>query len=110
MEGNVKSSLTAEVQDLECATSADQKKKGIPEQAGPAAFVNHGAIAWHENRRKWIGDQSRKSRRDSRDPVICWSMTYEDLLLTNEPFEQRIPLAEMVDFLVDIWYDGGLFD
>ncbi|CAA2984319.1 Hypothetical predicted protein, partial [Olea europaea subsp. europaea] len=39
-----------------------------------------------------------------------WSMTYEDLLSTNDPFSEPIPLPEMVDFLVDIWHDEGLFD
>ncbi|RVW39108.1 hypothetical protein CK203_084118 [Vitis vinifera] len=37
-------------------------------------------------------------------------MTYEDLLSTNEPFSEPIPLTEMVDFLVDIWQDEGLYD
>ncbi|CAH2064097.1 unnamed protein product [Thlaspi arvense] len=43
--------------------------------------------------------------------ISCsWSTTYEDLLSTHEPFSESIPLPEMVDFLVDIWYDEGLYD
>lgn len=42
---------------------------------------------------------------------FSWSTSYEDLLSTNEPFAERIPLPEMVDFLVDIWLDEeGTFD
>ncbi|KAE9445828.1 hypothetical protein C3L33_22279, partial [Rhododendron williamsianum] len=60
-----------------------------------------------------------------------WSTTYEDLLCNDEPFPEAIPLSvrisnththtlhpsfdlrnlqEMVDFLVDIWQDDGLYD
>ncbi|CAN0825786.1 hypothetical protein LINGRAHAP2_LOCUS500 [Linum grandiflorum] len=69
------------------------------------------ALSWHESRRKWIGDHSRKPQRTSiTDPIISWSTTYEELLSTYEPFAEPIPLREMVDFLVDIWQDEGLFD
>ncbi|KAF9594233.1 hypothetical protein IFM89_028890 [Coptis chinensis] len=50
------------------------------------------AIAWHEKRREWVGDQSQKQQTVPKDPVISWSMTYEDLLSTSEPFSQPIPL------------------
>jgi transposase len=104
-------------------------------------FVNHAANAWHENRKKWVGDKSQQSPRTPKDPIISsqgkmslvtrssaesfqgkgslvtrssaesWSTSYEDLLSTNEPFAERIPLPEMVDFLVDIWLDEeGTFD
>lgn len=63
-----------------------------------------------QNRRQWIGDQSQKSKRMPKDPIISWSTTYEDLLCNNEPFPEAIPLSEMVDFLVDIWHDDGLYD
>ncbi|XP_010243250.1 PREDICTED: uncharacterized protein LOC104587366 isoform X3 [Nelumbo nucifera] len=68
------------------------------------------AITWHQRRTEWIGDQSKKSQRVPKDPVISWSTTYDDLLSTNEPFPQPIPLPEMVDFLVDIWSEEGLYD
>ncbi|KAA3481613.1 zinc finger protein [Gossypium australe] len=45
------------------------------------------------------------------ETLFCsWSTTYEELLSTNEPFSEPIPLPEMVDFLVDIWHDDGLYD
>ncbi|GAB4854993.1 hypothetical protein Ancab_023580 [Ancistrocladus abbreviatus] len=92
MEGDSKSSHTTEEQSLKCTLSADKEKR--PSEV----FVNHAAIAWHENRRKWIGDRSRRSKRGPKEPVISWSMAYEDLLLTNEPFKESIPLP------------GGLWD
>ncbi|XP_059463339.1 uncharacterized protein LOC132192127 [Corylus avellana] len=73
-------------------------------------FVNHAEISWHERRKEWVGDQSKKSRRARREPIMSWTTTYEDLLLSTEPFQQPIPLAEMVDFLVDTWNEEGLYD
>ncbi|XP_048322079.1 uncharacterized protein LOC107431899 isoform X1 [Ziziphus jujuba] len=101
-------------------------------------FVNHAEIAWHEMRKEWVGDASHKPRRAPREPIMreislipmklinylvqglkksncgififSLTTTYEDLLLSSEPFQQPIPLAEMVDFLVDIWLEEGLYD
>ncbi|KAK8467624.1 hypothetical protein PHAVU_007G099500 [Phaseolus vulgaris] len=76
-----------------------------------STFVNHAAIAWHEDRRKWIGDRSQHPPKIAKDQIISWSTSYEELLSTNEPFAEAIPLPEMVDFLVDIWLeDEGFFD
>ncbi|XWS59624.1 hypothetical protein CRYUN_Cryun08bG0138100 [Craigia yunnanensis] len=73
-------------------------------------FVNRAEITWHESRRQWAGGQSQKSKRMPREPIMSWTTTYEDLLCSTEPFQQPIPLAEMVDFLVDIWHEEGLYD
>ncbi|KAF3441813.1 hypothetical protein FNV43_RR15728 [Rhamnella rubrinervis] len=73
-------------------------------------FVNHAEVAWHEMRREWIGDVSQRPHRAPREPIMSWTTTYDDLLLSTEPFQQPIPLAEMVDFLVDIWLEEGLYD
>ncbi|KAG7964363.1 hypothetical protein I3843_09G166300 [Carya illinoinensis] len=73
-------------------------------------FVNHAEIAWHERRKQWVGDHSRKSQRAPREQAMSLTATYEDLLLSSEPFQQPISLAEMVDFLVDIWNEEGLYD
>ncbi|KAA8534441.1 hypothetical protein F0562_031958 [Nyssa sinensis] len=110
MEVNNGNSRSHEKRPLEGSTSANEAKKSTENNASTSVFVNHAAIAWHERRREWVGDQTQKSQRMSKDPIISWSMTYEDLLSTNEPFPERIPLSEMVDFLVDIWHDEGLYD
>ncbi|MBA0740162.1 hypothetical protein Gogos_013383 [Gossypium gossypioides] len=73
-------------------------------------FVNQAQMTWHEVRRQWAGDQSQKSKRMPREPIMSWTTTYEDLLCSTELFQQPIPLAEMVDFLVDTWHEEGLYD
>ncbi|XP_073017586.1 uncharacterized protein [Primulina eburnea] len=78
--------------------------------AKTSVFINQGATKWEEIRKKWVGDQSQKPAKVPKDPILSWSLTYDDLLSTNDPFSEPIPLPEMVDFLVDIWHDEGLYD
>nr|KJB36498.1 hypothetical protein B456_006G162500 [Gossypium raimondii] len=59
-------------------------------------FVNQAQMTWHEVRRQWAGDQSQKSRRIAREPIMSWTTTYEDLLCSTERFQQPIPLAVSV--------------
>ncbi|CAA6666566.1 unnamed protein product [Spirodela intermedia] len=87
----------------------EQEKHG-DDNVSCVSFINHAEIAWHERRKEWVGDQSKKPHRMTKEPVISWSTTYEDLLSTNQHFPRRIALAEMVDFLVDIWHEDGLYD
>nr|GEX18323.1 mitotic spindle assembly checkpoint protein MAD2B-like isoform X1 [Tanacetum cinerariifolium] len=42
--------------------------------------------------------------------LLSWNATYDNLLGTNKPFSRPIPLPEMVNFLVDIWEQEGLYD
>ncbi|XP_027111470.2 uncharacterized protein [Coffea arabica] len=95
---------------FEGLTPTNEAKKPVEDNSNSPVFVNHAANAWHESRKRWTGDLNQRSIRIEKDPIISWSTTYEDLLSTNEPFPERIPLTEMVDFLVDIWHDEGLFD
>ncbi|OMP04757.1 hypothetical protein COLO4_09332 [Corchorus olitorius] len=112
--------------------SADSNNANKVQSTEKEVFVNHAAITWHEIRRQWVGDKSQKSKRISREPIMrcpvisfmnliwcmkfksplyfAWTTTYEDLLCSTEPFQQPIPLTEMVDFLVDIWHEEGLYD
>ncbi|KAL4575240.1 hypothetical protein LXL04_022082 [Taraxacum kok-saghyz] len=103
---------TVNSRPLEVSTAKETRKH--PENTGSntTTFINHGLITWNESRRNWVGDQSQRSRREisPEDPVISWSTTYEDLLSNNDRFPEPIPLPEMVDFLVDIWLDEGLYD
>ncbi|KAL8145909.1 uncharacterized protein LOC141707175 [Apium graveolens] len=113
MEVDTRSSCKNEKQPLICSVSRNDGK--MPEEGGEKGgnspvFVNHGEIAWHEIRREWIGDTSKRPQRTPKDPVISWTTTYEDLLSTTEPFTEPISLTEMVDFLVDTWHDDGHFD
>ncbi|KAG6402254.1 hypothetical protein SASPL_139130 [Salvia splendens] len=111
MEINGKASHKNEKKPLENSAPASVPKRLPENNSSTSIFVNHAAIAWDESRRKWIGNAPQKSEdRSMKDPIISWTTTYEDLLLTHEPFSEPIPLPEMVDFLVDIWHDEGLFD
>ncbi|CAL0299518.1 unnamed protein product [Lupinus luteus] len=73
-------------------------------------FVNHAEIAWHQQRKEWIGNQSKNLQRPPKDSIMSLTTNYEDLLSSTEPFLQSISLPEMVDFLVDIWHEEGLYD
>ncbi|MED6203712.1 hypothetical protein PIB30_001953 [Stylosanthes scabra] len=119
MEVCIESSHSNGKQILKHSKSADEAKRSGDKASlsshsngkQSSTFINHAAIAWHENRRKWVGDKSQNQPRIDKEPVISWSTSYEELLSTNEPFSEPIPLPEMVDFLVDVWLDEeGYFD
>ncbi|KAJ4720716.1 Zinc finger protein [Melia azedarach] len=110
MEENAANSYSSETNSMDYSTCANEREMPTEQKVGAAVFVNHAEIAWHESRRKWVGDQSQRPDRMAKDPIISWSTTYEELLSNNQPFSEPIPLPEMVDFLVDIWHDQGLFD
>ncbi|KAJ4957460.1 hypothetical protein NE237_024571 [Protea cynaroides] len=73
--------------------------------------VNHGLLLWNQTRQQWVGHKRPENRTQQvREPRLSWNATYDSLLGTNKPFPQPIPLAEMVDFLVDIWEQEGMYD
>ncbi|KAG0567399.1 hypothetical protein M758_7G145800 [Ceratodon purpureus] len=83
----------------------------IAENDANIPYVNHALRMWTERRREWVGSRDRpRPAVQHREPVISWSTTYEDLLGTSRPFTQPIPLPEMVDFLVDVWEQEGLYE
>ncbi|CAA2988924.1 Hypothetical predicted protein [Olea europaea subsp. europaea] len=71
--------------------------------SNPSEFVNHGFLLWNQTRNQWIGNKGSEKRVQTLEPKLCWNATYESVLGTGKPFGQAIPLAEMVDFLVDVW-------
>lgn len=77
----------------------------------PSAFVNHGLLLWNQTRQRWVGNRKSENQlRQVREPKLNWNATYESLLGSNKPFPQPIPLPEMIDFLVDVWEQEGLYD
>ncbi|KAK9913171.1 hypothetical protein M0R45_036995 [Rubus argutus] len=108
METSTGNSHSNRKQSSEHSKSANEQKRTAEKETKTPVFVNYAAIAWHDSRKKWVGDQ--RVQRMTKDPIISWSTSYEDLLSNNESFPEPIPLTEMVDFLVDIWHDEGLFD
>ncbi|XP_022951411.1 uncharacterized protein LOC111454240 isoform X2 [Cucurbita moschata] len=73
-------------------------------------FVNSGLLLWNETRKQWVGNKTSESQKRVREPKISWNATYDSLLTTNKPFPEAIPLAEMIEFLVDVWEQEGLYD
>ncbi|XP_062187418.1 uncharacterized protein LOC133890837 isoform X2 [Phragmites australis] len=109
MENNVSISVSLEGNISSIPNSIVNDSKVSMENGIDTSFVNHAAEAWAEMRKQWVGHQSEVPKKAPREPVISWCTTY-DPLSTSECFPQPIPLSEMVDFLVDIWHEEGLYD
>ncbi|KAK8602154.1 hypothetical protein V6N13_058193 [Hibiscus sabdariffa] len=76
-----------------------------------SAFVNQGLIIWNQTRLQWIGSSKRSDHsQQSREPALSLNATYESLLGTRNPFPRPVPLSEMIDFLVEVWEQEGLYD
>ncbi|KAI5320599.1 hypothetical protein L3X38_040307 [Prunus dulcis] len=76
-------------------------------------FVNNGLVLWHQTRLEWIGSgKPRNHTPTSRESRLSWNSTYERLVGTKQrqSFTQRIPLSDMIDFLVEVWEQEGLYD
>ncbi|CAL1359195.1 unnamed protein product [Linum trigynum] len=75
-------------------------------------FVNHGLLLWQQGRLQWTrsGESTSNQTRQTCGPRLSWNATYESLLGSRNPFPRPVPLAEMVDFLVDVWEQEGLYD
>ncbi|KAG9154053.1 hypothetical protein Leryth_000546 [Lithospermum erythrorhizon] len=76
----------------------------------PPAYVNHGLLLWKQTRQQWTGNKGSKPHTQTQEPKLRWNATYESLLGTNKPFPQPIPLPEMINFLVEVWEQEGLYD
>ncbi|XP_059299304.1 uncharacterized protein LOC132052002 [Lycium ferocissimum] len=73
-------------------------------------FVNHGLLLWNQTREQWCGNKTPQKRASVREPKLSLDTSYETLVGTNKLFPQAIPLPEMVDFLVGVWKQEGLYD
>ncbi|KAG5540903.1 hypothetical protein RHGRI_020968 [Rhododendron griersonianum] len=65
-------------------------------------FVNHGKsklrlLLWNQTRQQWTANKTSQNSAQVREPKLSWNASYENLLGTNKPFPQPIPLA--VSFL-----------
>nr|XP_043610913.1 uncharacterized protein LOC122582568 [Erigeron canadensis] len=78
--------------------------------SNPPEFVNRGLLLWNQTRQQWIGEKGSSHNKKAREPAISWNATYDNLLGSNKPFARPIPLQEMVNFLVDVWEEEGLYD
>ncbi|KAL6221254.1 hypothetical protein ACLB2K_009005 [Fragaria x ananassa] len=76
-------------------------------------FVNQGLVLWNQTRLEWTGSGKPKNEAlRSRENRLSWNSTYERLVgpKQRQPFPQRVPLSEMIEFLVEVWEQEGLYD
>ncbi|PIN16145.1 hypothetical protein CDL12_11201 [Handroanthus impetiginosus] len=99
---------------------------GVHSSTKSSQFVNHGLLLWNEGRKKWIGDKKSIHHRQGqrfrlpklRTLCLCFAkkfwrcsgtITHDRLLKSNKPFSRPIPLSEVIDFVVDVWEQEGLY-
>ncbi|XP_059637958.1 uncharacterized protein LOC132279910 isoform X2 [Cornus florida] len=83
---------------------------GTGSTSNHSEFINHGLLLWNQMRLQWIENNRSENQEQVREPRLSCNASYENLLGTNKRFFRPIPLSEMVDFLVDIWEQEGLYD
>jgi hypothetical protein len=110
MENNVSNSHSMRRNPSVGSTSQAEETQLTNDSTNSTTFVNHALIMWNERRREWLGNRSQNQPQMPREPIISWNTTYDDLLATNQPFPQPVPLPEMIDFLVDVWHEEGLYE
>ncbi|CAN7096429.1 unnamed protein product [Brassica rapa subsp. narinosa] len=78
----------------------------------PPEFVNQGLLLWNQTRERWVGKERASNPPERKQGAkINWNAaSYDNLLGSNKLFPQPIPLNEMVDFLVEVWEQDGLYD
>ncbi|KAJ7962860.1 DUF4050 family protein [Quillaja saponaria] len=97
--------------DMDNSAALSQGSISSISTTNPALDLQGGLLLWNQTQQRWIGHRRSVNRtQHTQEPKLSWNATYESLLGSNKPFPQPIPLTEMVDFLVDIWEQEGLYD
>ncbi|CAI9766508.1 unnamed protein product [Fraxinus pennsylvanica] len=106
----------SQVQSQRSLSSISLSNQSLSQYSGTGStsncpeFVNHGFLHWNQTRLMWNGSTKSQSKGKVEEPVLNWNASYESLLGTSKRFPQPIPLSEMVEFLVDIWEQEGMYD
>ncbi|CAL0327784.1 unnamed protein product [Lupinus luteus] len=83
---------------------------GTSTEGNDHEFVNRGLLLWNESRLKWIGsDRPKNQTRQTQESRLNANISYETLLGTRRLFAKPVPLSEMVEFLVDVWEQEGMY-
>lgn len=96
-------------QGLHASSSENSPAAAVQTILQDSSVLVPGKELWQQQRLEWVGNSTSSPRPPGR-PVISPDSTYDTLLLTSRPFVNRIPLAEMVDFLQEAWADEGLYE
>ncbi|XP_038712714.1 uncharacterized protein LOC120006661 isoform X1 [Tripterygium wilfordii] len=108
--GDMDNSAVQSQRSISSISTSNQPHDAAGSSSNPSEFVNHGLLLWNQTRQQWLGNRKSKEKAQVREPTISWNATYESLLGTSKPFPHPVPLPEMVDFLVDVWEQEGLYD
>ncbi|XVF89314.1 hypothetical protein PTKIN_Ptkin19aG0120200 [Pterospermum kingtungense] len=104
------SSSPVEMEDSHVQSRRSTSSITMPSQPpNSSEFVNHGRLLWNQTRQQWLGNKRSEKQEQPRKPTINWDAINDSLRGNNAPFPHPIPLPEMVDFLVDIWEQEGLY-
>ncbi|KAK3002512.1 hypothetical protein RJ639_021424, partial [Escallonia herrerae] len=98
------------VSSISISNQSLSQYSGTGSTSNHSEFVNHGFLRWNQIRQQWIGSKKTENKGKAREPLLSWNASYESLLGTSKRFPRPIPLSEMVDFLVEIWEQEGLYD
>ncbi|KAL8227011.1 hypothetical protein R6Q57_016843 [Mikania cordata] len=71
--------------------------------SNPSEFVNRGLLLWNQTRQQWIGAMAPEHNKKTRQSVISWNATYDNLLGSNKPFSRPIPLPGSI-FSIRTWH------
>mmetsp|Transcript_23934 Transcript_23934/g.39351 ORF Transcript_23934/g.39351 Transcript_23934/m.39351 type:complete len:101 (-) Transcript_23934:412-714(-) len=81
-----------------------------PEQAQETPFLNQGLVLWEQARSQWRAKPPGWQRPPRSRPPIDADDLFDDIVSSNRPFPQRVPLPDMVNVLLEIWEADGLLD
>ncbi|XP_016500760.1 uncharacterized protein LOC107819184 isoform X2 [Nicotiana tabacum] len=109
MESNSAAQSRGSISSISTSTQAHDAH-GAANTNEHSEFVNHGVLLWSQTRQQWVGHKIPEKPKQLLEPKLSWNATYDSLLGSNKPFPKPIPLAEMVDFLVDVWEQEGMYD
>ncbi|CAN4118083.1 unnamed protein product [Withania somnifera] len=96
--------------EMENSVFPSQRNHSSSSTTNNTEFVNHGLILWRKTRHEWVGSRPPQKHTAAQESKLSFDASYDTLLGTNKPFPQQISLSEMVDFLVDVWEQEGLYD
>ncbi|CAN4100219.1 unnamed protein product [Withania somnifera] len=110
MENQSTAQSQGSISSISSSTQTDDAH-GAVNTNNHSEFVNHGFVRWNQIRQLWVGHKSpEKQPKQLLEPKLSLNATYDSLLGSNKPLPKHIPLAEMVDFLVDVWGQEGMYD
>ncbi|KAL3532326.1 hypothetical protein ACH5RR_005847 [Cinchona calisaya] len=98
------------ISSISVSNQSLSQNSGTGNSINQSEFVNHGLLRWNQARLEWTGSKKSQNPKQVEEPILSWNASYESLLGTNKRFPQPIPLSEMIEFLVDIWEQEGLYD